>query len=115
MMQENITYVEVPAADLIDDTLNWAVAKVLGIEDVWLSSPQLRKQYRFDGDYAQGGPLLGKYRVEFQDRDPIWLARVKAGEEYILASGHSHLVAGMRAIVTKELGDIVQIPQQLIT
>lgn len=117
--------IEVKTAELIGPALNYATA----IADGWNMSRELDriavKDYAPSEDWAQGGPLIEKYRVWITDQSAgyeapaqDWCADVNGpqhmnkGQNYYL--GESPLTAACRAIVAAKLGDVVSVPVELV-
>ena len=117
--------VEVKTADLIGTALDWAVAKA-ELVDVCIPEGDVIWA-KYCGPYnpsirwADGGPLISKYRFEFE-----WLGSDWHGEplEFFTAcgcdmpadatsAGPTHLIAACRAIVRAKLGKTVQVPAEL--
>lgn len=118
--------IEVKTADLIGSALDWAVAKADGLplseeacqDDFILIGTGCGDLERFSPstDWSQGGPLIEKYRMHF----------LKAADGYaayylpdsvrpaFYRNGGTHLIAACRAIVAAKLGDVVQIPSELL-
>lgn len=111
--------VEVKTAELTGAALNWAVMKIaFDGQDVkkWVldnhaagdpcGSPST--------DWAQGGPLRDKYKVDITEGDYAVSASILTEScECVDASGPTALVALCRAIVASKLGDVVQVPEEL--
>lgn len=137
--------IEVKTAELIGPVLDWAVATVDG-EDVIVHGVG---QYRYDKrggihcckygctigprsithdvpsyapstDWAQGGPLIEKYRLEIVfsgSRSEGWecvknWCYAEVDDTYPV--GETHLIAACRAIVEAKLGAVVSVPAELI-
>lgn len=125
--------IEVKTSELEGDALDWAVATAIGagvlFEDwggpnpwVVLSDHAALEWVPFSPstDWSQGGPLIEKYRLEIVfdgSRNEGWRC-VKdwcygeVNDTYPL--GETHLSAACRAIVAAKLGDVVQVPAELI-
>lgn len=79
---------------------------------------------RWSTDWSQGGPLLDMHCKSFglvQERDGRWRAfgygngrPFDTGRQMRLASGPTILIAACRAIVAAKLGDVVQVPAELV-
>lgn len=109
--------VEVKTADLIGPALDWAVALAVRGADQMPSPAQFKiwDDYHPSTDWAQGGPLIDKYRIWlsgpiFNRKD--YSAAVDTGTDE--SRGTTALIALCRALVTAKLGDVVQVPAQLI-
>ena len=114
--------------------LDWAVAKATGADDLRITaagsicciyelpcgSGCWTEYYQPSTDWAVGGPLLDTHCKGFgvvQDgtasRWRSFAYKAETGMSRI-AGGESILIAACRAIVTLNLGDIVQVPKELI-
>lgn len=134
-----MTLVTVKTAELQGPALDWCVAKIEGrttriylcpigghyavaaqvlggdLEHAWL--PSLA--------WDQGGPLIERYGIEifcnlsaeqaarFKDARPDWRACMNRGRSKH-SFGVTPLLAACRAIVASQLGDTVQVPQELV-
>lgn len=132
--------IEVKTADLIGPALDWAVAKAEGLDHTiyfyryggyWVV-PVVKDGYNPERkvdwfspstDWSQGGPLIEKYTIalESADADPgadwRWNARFEcdgAGHTGTPKCGSTPLIAACRAIVAAKLGDVVQVPAELL-
>lgn len=122
--------IEVKTADLTGEALAWAVGKAEG-QEVLLAPPiygnPWRVFVRYTGevtirevrynpweDWAIGGPLIQKYRVGFGLYSDSFFAVSGLDDTPGDADGSTHLIAACRAIVDAKLGDIVQLPKELI-
>lgn len=63
----------------------------------------------YSSDWALGGPLWDEWATSMEHYDG-WLVTVVGGD----AQGPTKLIALCRAIVSAELGDVVQVPKELI-
>lgn len=124
--------IEVQARTLAGAALDWAVAQVEGIEvaiaephygtDWRVYRPKSGEKYSPSTDWAVGGPLVAKYRLDItmERRDLIWAyvtdidGRPVIINEVHGAFGTTHLIAACRAIVAAKLGETVQVPKELI-
>ena len=130
-------FVEVKTAKLIGPALDWAVAKAVGLTEEKNGlrfdragrptvSGDFAIPYQPSTNWAQGGPLIDKYKPwispPVNDPDPEqpygWDAEIydEAGFDVIgRAIGcPSNLIAICRAIVVTKLGDVVQVPADLV-
>ena len=130
--------IEVKTAELEGKALDWAVAMSEGATNLhfdtvacwWftlngrdrvLSSGWSEKQnYCPSTDWSQGGPLIDKMDG-FQLK--IWLdsspdtkceAHIHNYEGDWISFGPTPLVAAMRCLVASKLGDVVQVPKELL-
>jgi hypothetical protein len=125
--------------DLTGAALDWAVAKAEGInfaENGWkpinvFLGARVGGHHRYSTDWAQGGLLIDKYGVEFialrqREQDgritvsyrataPKWF-QFQNFRSFSLVThdGPDHLTAAMRVVVTMELGDEVDVPDELV-
>ena len=107
-------------SELSGAALDWAAAKCEG--RVWELVESFIDYYEegemnYSTDWAQGGPII--------DRCGIAIAKVKAIKSWHWTAGLSlpskqpsygdtPLIAAMRCYVAAKLGDIVEVPQELI-
>ena len=99
-------------AELTGTALDWAVAKCEGKESLggfW------RPEY--STDWAQGGPIIereGLTVVYSSPRNPpvTWFAETFDGR--FTKAGPTPLIAAMRCYVASKLGDITEVPQELL-
>jgi hypothetical protein len=90
-------------SELSGAALDWAVCTCEG------ESPSRYTQY--STDWAQGGPIIERQRIELEWSGSEWWARIKADEDF---SGPAPLVAAMRCYVASVLGDEVDAPYELM-
>lgn len=122
----------VKTSDLIGPALDWAVAKAEGHQPLLV--PTGRTEYSvgvitamddgpkgfaccYSTDWSQGGPLIEKH---------VWALPQRATHRYHLGAfeaytpggfphnGDTPLIAACRAIVAAELGDQVDVPDELM-
>lgn len=126
--------IEVKTAELIGPALDWTVAKAIGLavftlpkdnpEEKWQVQRRLYTGGPFwpSQDWAQGGPLLTEYQLEFsidEDTNSVgasllaWRSHGKSHRTR-WSKGPGHLIAACRAIVAAKLGDTVQVPAGLL-
>ena len=116
--------IEVQTSALAAAALDWAVARVEGIEvaiaephygtDWRIYRPESGGKYSPSMDWAVGGPLIRSHRMGFGIYPDGFFACVGLDDLSGSASGPSHLIAACRAIVAAKLGDTVQVPKELI-
>lgn len=69
----------------------------------------------YSSDWAQGGPLRDKYKVDITECDHAVSASILTEScECVDASGPTALIAMCRAIVASRLGEVVLVPKELI-
>lgn len=102
---------------LVGLALDWAVAKCEGkvsndIDDFCLSC---EGEYNYSTNWAQGGPIIEREKISLLGYATIWNA--SAAEETIHdgCSGETALIAAMRCHVFSKLGDMVDIPDELVS
>lgn len=118
--------VEVKTAELVGQALDWAVGQTeefkVGIAklsgSLWVrieEQPRYGHHYKPSTDWAQGGPLRDKYDVGIEPgvADGLCYAYVP-GRELDGSFGETALIALCRAIVAAKLGDVVQVPAELV-
>jgi hypothetical protein len=112
---------KIRTATLIGPALNWAVAKCEGYQNQWLPGvPNSDNQY--STDWGQGGPVIGREGISTTDQHGCrgmerWLASLYLPDDngLIMQWGPTHLIAAMRCLVNAKLGDMVEIPEELLT
>lgn len=109
-------FVEVKTAELVGAALDWAVAEADGLRPYthkggfWVLDGKINAPLpKFSTDWAQGGPLWDEWATSMEHYDG-WLVAVVGGD----AQGHTKLIALCRAIVSAKLGDVVQVPVELV-
>lgn len=97
--------------ELTGTALDWAVVKADGVENMEYVWPRLNN-YSPSSNWGQGGPIIQKNLI-VTSPDPMhnWLARsyMDATEFY----GDTPLIAAMRCFVASQLGDEVEVPDDL--
>lgn len=128
-------FIEVKTADLTCPALDWAVAMADGWKADRPQDGQVSKNvvYRLVGPrpmrstvppdwyydpstgWAVGGPLRDKYNVGIESgvSDDLTYAYVP-GRDLDGSYGETALIAICRAIVAAKLGDVVQVPAELV-
>jgi hypothetical protein len=110
---------KIKTADLTGHALDWAVAKAEGHETVVSEGGFLVMIRRhnvvdyFDpsGNWGWGGPII--------EREGIWLmpscaAYWEAQKAETVQTGSTPLIAAMRCFVASKLGDVVDVPDELV-
>ena len=98
-------------SELTDAALDWAVTKCMGYNhDV---SPNSKwGMWGWATDWAQGGPIIEqeKMRIAYNFDEHIW----EAGWDcHVKGWGNTPLIAAMRCYVASELGDEIDVPDEL--
>lgn len=111
-----MSMVEVKTSALSGAALDWAVVQAEGHpcgelhDDGYWSGPE------YSTDWSQGGPLIEKHRVDLHYAGHAWMAQAGTlSKAWPLACyGGTALIAACRAIVAAHLGDVVQVPAELL-
>lgn len=113
---------KVKTSELAGRALDWVVAKLEGVpvdhpDYVWKIGGTV---YRYSTDWAQGGPIIEREKIAVAyepslvyDDSCRWKALCAMndnGHEY----GPTPLIAAMRCYVMSELGDEVDVPDELM-
>lgn len=110
--------------DLTGAALDWAVAKAAGQLDSVMMTHASHTLIHLDGhrwapstDWSQGAPLIERYSMmidknfeEFSTPEQPWFAQT----DFFWCIGETVLIAICRAVVRRQLGDTVNIPEGLI-
>jgi len=128
---------------LVGAPLDWAVATALGETEAdmpfaqWDTKAIVIDHYNLpfsnrtgrtfspSTNWNEGGPIISALGMEFvlqdEESDVIWaipartiLERVRAKKEWEGCYGPTHLVAAMRCFVLNELGEEVDVPEELL-
>lgn len=116
-------------SELIDEKLNWAVAKCEGgiwepdsVRTAFWLWPGKYPKYsikapNYSTDWSQGGPIIERERISVIDIDgyDFWKAD-KLNKEAIpvINYGPTPLIAAMRCYVASKFGDEIDIPKELL-
>jgi hypothetical protein len=112
---------KVKTSELTGVALDWAVAKCEGYQAVFTDGtirPVFRKAQaveatwpEYSTDWAQGGPIIQRERIEIHNAaNNEWAAHAKF---QVYGIGQTPLIAAMRCYVASEMGDEVEIPEEL--
>jgi hypothetical protein len=104
-------------SELTGAALNWAVAKIIGL-DIELMYGVVHvdgEPFMPDLDWNVAGPIIERELIEIYPLcDVEWGARkVDSEGDLMRFYGDTPLIAAMRAYVSLELGDDVEIPEEL--
>lgn len=97
-------------ADLTGAALDWAVSAARGDRDM----------HHYSTDWAEGGPLIEREAIEVRKGNPLYFPQGEKGDFYepLWIAGKQHgqtpLIAAMRCYVAANLGDEVDVPNELI-
>lgn len=122
--------------DLSGIALDWAVAKCEGATDFWFDTVATywvrlhgldralhcgwSQSYLPCTDWSQGGLILERERIWVKERyENVWDASKTVSYEsrwkgQLIITGQTYLEAGMRCHVANRLGDMVNIPNELL-
>lgn len=121
--------IEVKTADLTGAALDWMVAQVEAVPvaiaaphygtDWRVYKPDFGGKYSPSTDWAIGGPLIEAWEVTVEPSAWDWkrecvLWRAQINDEANYFEHANPLAAICRAIVAGKLGDIVQVPRELL-
>lgn len=130
--------VKIKTSELSGKALDWAVGQCACendvVLDVWPRSglcvtelvpfsvlgevDYTHKNYHPSTDWSQCGPLIDDYDIEFVNQGTGIIGAYAEFSfcpyEDSCGTGGTHLVAACRAIVAAELGDEVEIPEELV-
>lgn len=121
---------KIKTADLIGPALDWAVAQCESVDVEYINDGKTRcllrvspftSMYRPSTDWAQGGRLIEKEKLELRCNDYEWQAfcfgfpvsRAHSGTR-TWAAGPTPLIAAMRCFCCAKLGDEVDVPDELV-
>ena len=121
---------KVKTADLIGPALDWAVAKCEAVEVEYINDGITRcilrvspftGMYRPSVDWAIGGPLIERESITLRVNACVpsrWVAFIDFGGSNCnikaRQSGPTPLIAAMRCVVAANLGDEVDVPDELV-
>ena len=118
-------------SELTGAALNWAVAKALGVKpryDLvshgrtwrgwWIANPEYEPMPNYSTNWAQGGPIIEREKISLiEEADRTWQGSVGGATDLVapfwFENGPTPLIAAMRCYVASELGDEVEIPEEL--
>jgi Protein of unknown function (DUF2591) len=113
-------------SELTGAALDWAVAKCEGrphsyaVVDVKGQPPLKAVTFTPSTDWAQAGPIIERERISLDHlyvaRDTgwdVWVAVRVDGPAFSEEQGPTPLVAAMRCFVASQLGDEVDVPDEL--
>ncbi|MDE9566301.1 DUF2591 domain-containing protein [Xenorhabdus bovienii] len=109
-------------SELTGQALDWAVAKSIGLPAIVTPFGNLiikgMEDYTPSTDWAQCGELIEKHHVElnFNSVSEEWSAYIFNFEELesVIEDGDTPQIAICRAVVAAQLGDEVEIPDELV-
>lgn len=111
-------------SELTGAALDWAVAKCEG-HNVFIKRAPVQVMYTPKGkrswyiytpstNWAQGGPIIEREKIglTYSDSIPCWYATSQQGKRF-LRLGETPLIAAMRCHVASNMGNEVNIPEEL--
>ena len=112
-------------SELSGAALDWAVAKAEGEKAerhhgevvTWktIAYREYRLVWRPSTDWAQGGPIIEREGIELNRYAGEWMATLVTGGVSISEEqGSTQLIAAMRSYVASQLGDEIDIPEELL-
>jgi hypothetical protein len=116
---------KIKTAELEKQTLDWAVAKVLGRPRAYLVGETFvdlhsmvdknRANVHWSTDWAQGGPIIEREYIDiaYLPGNCTWVAVADLTDEKFEQYGPTPLIAAMRCYVASQLGDEVEVPNEL--
>lgn len=121
---------KIKTSELTRAALDWAVAKAKGETVTWegkgthafLTTSEIRfladwdtaQEYSPSTDWAMGGPIIEREWIDLHCvNDSLWEAECPATGGLAMQNGPTPLVAAMRCYVAAELGEEIEIPEQL--
>jgi hypothetical protein len=105
-----------------NNQLDWLVGTIEKIEGLIIVNKLV---YAHDGQYRycptwyweQGGPLLNQHKISRTiDHSGLWIAYTSYNlndEQRHMQCDKSELVAGLRCLVALNLGEVVEVPEEL--
>ena len=108
----SMTPVELDYAIAMVERVNHRFFPVLINSKVYLDTDNDHIKYSPTDDWAVGGPLVAKYQTTFIGSEHFYLATIRCPitANIYEASGETHLIATMRAIMKSISGDQVELP-----
>lgn len=114
--------VEVKTCEMVGPALDWAVAESEDLRpyhhngEFWVLDGKTNALLpKFSTDWAIGGPLIDHYKIWISppslDRNEWSSAHGNSTRDSL---GHTAMISACRAIVAAKLGDVVQVPKELI-
>jgi hypothetical protein len=115
---------DIKTSELTGAALDWAVAKCEGGKNTvdtwwihiygkdWTLRKKCQRSWSPSTDWAQGGPIIDRVRISI-DAPYDTAGWVASTQESIGYEGDTPLIAAMRCYVASQLGDQVEIPEEL--
>jgi hypothetical protein len=99
----------IKTSELTGAALDWAVEWSQSLKDL-LASKGAKSTYNPSTDWAQGGPIIERERINLEPFSNINGEQWSADGEW---DSPTPLIAAMRCYVASQLGDEVEIPEEL--
>lgn len=112
----------IKTAELTGTALDWAVAKCEGKgNDCEIHAGNVLygrvtsgfTHYNPSTDWAQGGPIIEREKIDLIACDADWEAQQNASLPMTAVEGATPLIAAMRCYVNSKLGDLMEVPDEL--
>jgi hypothetical protein len=106
---------KIKTSELTGAALDWAVAKCQGmLEEPWLwgDTDEVLRRYKFSTNWAQGGSIIEREKIEVFIEDECWKAYSSNSLPQNF-NGDTPLIAAMRCYVASKLGDEIEVPDEL--
>jgi hypothetical protein len=100
---------KIKTSELRRTALDWAVAKCEGLDYFEPEVGPMEPDY--STDWSQGGPIIERERINLEPFKNIHGEQWSADGEW---DGPTPLIAAMRCYVASKLGDIIDIPEELV-
>lgn len=110
-------------SELTGAALDWAVAKVLGLEAetldplTWECTAYPSGCYNYSTDWSQGGPIIEREGItvvyRMVERVSLWTAYNDSMDDPCEQGGPTPLIAAMRCYVASNLNDEINVPEEL--
>lgn len=110
---------QVKTSDLSSEALDWAVWKIehcnAKTDDELIAA---LSPFNPSSNWAQAGPIIEREQITISWQGAIWVGskfNVRVNDEYEFQnSGPTALVAAMRCYIESKLGDVVEVPNELV-
>jgi hypothetical protein len=102
-------------SELTGAALDWAVAKCEQgefMDETWWAD--FGHESCYSTDWAHGGPIIEREKIEMAYRVGVhWIATRVEGSAICEVTGPTQLVAAMRCYVKSQLGDEMEVPDDI--
>lgn len=119
-MEVFMSTVLVKASELSDLALDWAAAKAAGNGVHLLSIEDIQDWFPYSTEWEMAGPLIEYEKISLKYREGVsnyWVAEhahAFRGSFYVDGRGPTPLIAAMRCYVASKLGDVVEVPSEVL-